>query len=124
MKSIHEVIREKELQIASLQREVVLLRAAAKIVGAEQRETAPHARSNHMSQPQMIRAVLLEKTRPLHVDQIAEAIGKRFKVRLKRTDITPIIYRAIRAKKLFRKEGTNTFGLVEWQAKRGSRGKN
>ena len=80
MKSIHEVLREKELQIASLQREVDLLRAAAKIVGAEPKERAPRHPSRHTSQPQMIRAVLLEQKRPLHVDQIADAIEKRFRV--------------------------------------------
>jgi len=121
MKSIHEVLREKELQIASLQREVDLLRAAAKIVGAEPKERASRRPSRNMSQPQMIRAVLLEQKRALHVDQIADAIEKRSKVKLKRTDIHPTIYRAIRAKKLFRKEGTNTFGLVEWPSKSDSR---
>jgi HB1, ASXL, restriction endonuclease HTH domain len=123
MKSIREILSEKLLQIARLDREIDLLRAAAKIVEAERKQPIIHRRSSPISQPQMIRMVLLEQGRPLHVDQIAKAIGKRFGVKLKRTDITPIVYRAIRGRKLFRKEGTNTFGLLEWSAKKDSRSK-
>ena len=123
MKSIQEILSEKLLEIARLEREIDLLRAAAKIVEAEHKQPILHRRSSPISQPQMIKIVLLEHGRPLHVDQIAKFISKRFGVKLKRTDITPIVYRAIRGKKLFRKEGTNTFGLLEWSGKTNSRSK-
>jgi hypothetical protein len=118
MKSIQEILSEKLLEISRLEREIDLLRAATKIIEAERKQPILHRRSSPISQPQMIRMVLLEQGRPLHVDQIAKFIARRFGVKLKRTDITPIVYRAIRGKKLFRKEGTNTFGLLEWSAKK------
>jgi hypothetical protein len=68
------------------------------------------------SQPQMIRDVLRAHGGSLDADKIARAIEKRFKVKLKRSDITSVIYRAIRERKLFRKAGINTFALVEWPA--------
>jgi hypothetical protein len=123
MKSIQEILSEKLLEIARLEREIDLLRAAAKIVEAQHEQPISHGRSSPISQPQMIRMVLLEHGRPLHVDQIAKFIARRFRVKLKRTDITPIVYRAIRGKKLFRKEGINIFGLLEWSAKKDSRSK-
>jgi hypothetical protein len=65
-----------------------------------------------MSQPQMIKEVLSEHGGPLYVDKIAEAIQKRFGVKLKRHDITSVIYRAMRKRKIFRKEGISTFALA------------
>jgi hypothetical protein len=70
-----------------------------------------------MSQLQMIREVLLKQGGPLRAEKIAEAIEKRFNVKLKWRDITSLVYRAIRGNKFFRKEGINTFGLVEWKAR-------
>jgi hypothetical protein len=121
MKSIHDTLREKEMQIGTLQREVEVLRAAAKIVGGDRRGSTSQRGAGVPSQPQMIREVLVEHGGPLHIDKIAEAIEKRFNVKLKRVDITTVIYRAIRGRKLFRKEGINTFGLVELPASRARR---
>lgn len=120
MKSIHDALREKELQIAALQREVEILRAATRIVSDDRRQSS-HRVTGVLSQPQMIRDVLQKNGSPLHVDKIAEVILKRFKVKLKRSEITSVIYRAIRGKKFFRKEGINTFGLVEWPVRRAGR---
>ena len=120
MRSILDTLREKELEFELLQREVEILRAAVKIV-ANEHNGSRSRRRGLLSHPQMIRVVLLAHGRPLHVDKIAQGIEKRFNVTLKRTDITPTIYRAIRNKKLFRKEGTNTFGLVEWSSMRSDR---
>ncbi len=123
MKSIHDTLREKEVQIATLQREVEVLRTAAKIIGGDLRRSASRRATGVMSQPQMIRDVLLKHGGPLHADKIAKAIKKRFNVKLKRADITSAIYRAIRGRKFFRKEGINIFGLVEWPARRAGRSK-
>lgn len=123
MKSIHDTLREKEMQIATLRREVELLRAAAKIVGGDHKRSTSQRGTDVMSQPRMIREVLLKHGRPLHADKIAKAIDKRFNVKLKRADITSVIYRAIRGRKLFRKGRINTFGLVEWPARHGGRSK-
>jgi hypothetical protein len=117
MKGIYDTLREKEAQIVILQRDVEVLRAAAKIVGNDHRRSASRDGAGLPSQPQMIRKVLLEYGGPLDVDKIAKAIYKRFKISLKRIDITSVIYRAIRGRKLFRKAGINTFSLVEWPAR-------
>jgi hypothetical protein len=113
MRSIQDTLRDKESELETLEREIEILRAAAKIVAADDQNGSGLRRGGVLSQPQMIRVVLMDRGRPLHVDEIAEAIAKRFKLNLKRTDITPTIYRAIRNKKLFRKVGTNTFGLLD-----------
>lgn len=68
-----------------------------------------------LSHPRMIREILLKRGEPLHAEKIAQAIETIFKVRLKRSNITSVIYRAIRGdKSFFRKAGINTLGPVEW----------
>jgi hypothetical protein len=114
MNRIEAALREKEMMIATLRREIKILRAATKIVGVKSRRSSPKRGTDVMSQPQMIREVLLKYGRPVHADQIAEALEKRFNVKLKRAEITSVIYRAIRGNKLFHKEGNNTFGLMVW----------
>jgi hypothetical protein len=61
----------------------------------------------------VIREALVKHGGPLHLDKIAEAIGKRFNAKSKRQDSRIVIYRAMREGKFFRKEGSNTFALVE-----------
>jgi hypothetical protein len=121
MTSIQDTLRKKESEIKILQREIEILRAAAKILAADNGNVSAPRRGSVLSHPQMIRIVLMDRGRPLHVDEIAQAIEKRFNVKLKRTDITPTVYRAMRRKRLFRKEGTNTFGLLEWESARRGR---
>jgi hypothetical protein len=87
--------------------------AASNVVGGGSRRSALQRGTRVMSQPQMIREVLLEHGGPLYVDKIARAIEKTFDVKLKTHDITSVIYRAMREKKFFRKQGINTFALVE-----------
>jgi hypothetical protein len=89
-----------------------LPRAASKLVGGDRRRSALPYGTGAMSQPQMIREVLLKHGGPLHADKIAKAIEKRFNIKLKKHDITSVIYRAIRGKRLFRKEGVNIFALA------------
>jgi hypothetical protein len=93
-------------------RKHVLPRAVPKIVGGHRRRSALLHGTVIMSQPQMIREVLVKHGGPLHADKIAKAIEKRFSVKIKRHDITSVIYRAIRGKRFFRKEGVNIFGLA------------
>jgi hypothetical protein len=51
---------------------------------------------------------------PLHVDKISDAIKRKFNIKLKPTYVASVIYRTIKKGNLFRKEGSNTFGLLEW----------
>jgi hypothetical protein len=91
-----------------------LLPSAQKILHGGRRRLGSKGSNRLLSQPRMIREILLKRGEPLHADKIAQAIEKRYKVRLKKADITSVIYRAIRGNKFFRKEGINTFGLLEW----------
>lgn len=109
MKSLRQILSEKERELVALQREIEVLRAAERIVD----KSGSASGKRRLSQPRMIEVVLREHGHPLHADKLAEALREKFGVKLKRSDITSLIYRAIRGKKLFRKAGTNTFGLVQ-----------
>jgi hypothetical protein len=57
---------------------------------------------------------LMDSGTPLHADKISDAIKKKFGVKLKPAYLVAVIYRALKKGNLFRKEGPNTFGLLEW----------
>jgi hypothetical protein len=121
MKSLERVLREKEEQLLDLQQEIEILRNAGQILGGGVESSRTNLNRNKISQTQMIRAVLLEHNRPLHVDELRKEIKERFGTPLKRHDLTSVIYRAIRSGALFRKQGVNTFGLIEWKRRRGTK---
>jgi hypothetical protein len=125
MKNLHDTLKVKEAQLAELEKEVNALRIAAKVL-ADESEKASTRRSGAKSrgtrlptgtvatQPSMIRSVLLDKGEPLHVERIAAGIKKKYGLEFKPLYLTSIIYRIMKKGKLFRKEGPNTFGLLEW----------
>jgi hypothetical protein len=115
MKNLGKVLREKEKQFLDLKQEIEVLRNARRILGARGESSRTNRNRNKISQTQMIRTVLLEHDRPLHVDELRKKIKKKFGAPLKNGDITSLIYRAIRGGAFFRKEGVNTFGLNEWK---------
>jgi hypothetical protein len=121
MKSIEKVLREKEEQLLDLQQEIEILRNAGQILGGRVESSCTNLNRDKISQTQMIRAVLLEHDRPLHVDELRKEIKERFGTPLKNHDLTSVIYRAIRGGAFFRKEGVNTFGLIEWKRRRGTK---
>lgn len=118
MRDIHETLRQKEVQLKQLQAEVDALRLAAHLL-AEDGEDATEAKTGIVSQPQMVKAVLLEAGHPLHVTEIVAAIKKKFGRKLKQPHLTALLYRYKKNGKLFYKDDRrpNTFGLLEWQAK-------
>ena len=117
MKNLEQVLREKEQQLLDLQQEIAILRNAGQILGVHVQPAGTSHNGHKISQPQMIRAILLEHARPLHVDELRKEIEQRFGTLLKNGDITSVIYRAMRGGALFRKEGVNTFGLIEWNGR-------
>jgi hypothetical protein len=121
MKNLEKVLREKEKQFLDLQQEIEILRNAGQILGARVESSDTSLNRNKISQVQMIRAVLLEHDRPLHVDELRKEIKERFDTPLKNGDITSVIYRAIRSGAFFRKDGVNTFGLIEWKGRGGTK---
>ena len=113
MKSLRQILSGKEQELAALQREIDVLRAAEHIIGKSGSASGAKLGKRRLSQPRMIEAVLRDHGHPLHADKLAEALREKFGVKLKRSDITSLIYRAMRGRKLFRKAGTNTFGLAQ-----------
>jgi len=113
MKNIYEVIRQKELQHQQLKQEIDSLKVAAKLLADEQ--DIPVRLGKDTSQPEMMKAVLLESNEPMHVSKIAEAIQRKYKKKIKTAQLSAIFYRHIKSGKVFYKvEGkTNTFGLLE-----------
>jgi hypothetical protein len=118
MKNLEKTLRKKEKQFLELQQEIEILRNAGQLLGARVESPRTNVDRHKISQPEMIRAVLLEHDRPLHVDELRKKIKERFGTPLKNGDITSVIYRAIRGGAFFRKEGVNTFGLMEWKGRR------
>ena len=125
MKNLHDTLRAKEAQLDQLQKEVAALRIAANILADESEKPrgkksgkksqgADNAVGTTATQPAMIRSILLEKGQPLHVEKIAAGIKRKYGVKFKPLYLTSIIYRIMKKGKLFRKEGPNTFGLLEW----------
>jgi len=117
MNDVFSLLRQKEEQLQLLARQVEALRVAAQLIREEERLLGKKAEPETPSQPEMIRTVLVEYGKPMHVDQLSAAIKKKFRIKLKPLYLTSIIYRLMKAGRLFRKEGANTFGLLEWPAK-------
>jgi len=113
MKNIYEVLRQKELQLQQLKQEIESLKLAAKLLTDEQNE--PIGRGENTSQPEMMKAVLWESDEPIHISKIAQEIQRKYKKKVKPTQLSAIMYRYIKSGKVFYKvEGkTNTFGLLE-----------
>jgi hypothetical protein len=114
MSDVFSILRQKEEQLQLLTRQVEALRVAAQLVREAEKLGSQKEEPKTPSQPEMIRIVLTEHEKPMHVDQISKAIKKKFQVKLKPLYLTSIIYRLMKSGKLFRKEGPNTFGLLEW----------
>jgi hypothetical protein len=121
MKNLHDAIKIKEGQIAQLQKEVAALRLSVKILAEEPQKPGKKASKQApglptgtvITQPLMVRSVLLDCGVPMHVQQISADIKKKYAVVLDPQYLTSIIYRLMKKGKLFRKAGPNTFGLLE-----------
>jgi len=123
MKNIYDLIQQKELAfkqqervLESIKRELDALRLAATLLADDQDQPSTGAAP---SQHQMVRAVLLEKNQPMHVNEIVDSVKKKYRKNLKSNHIVALIYRYKKLGKMFYKvEGKpSTFGLLEWQAR-------
>jgi hypothetical protein len=122
MRNIYETLRHKEQQLKQLQQEVDALRLAAHLLAEDGEEAADAKNAKILSQPQMVRAVLIEAEQPLHVTKIVSAVKQKYGKKLKQAHLTALLYRYKKQGKLFYKHESkpNTFGLLEWQVKRNS----
>ena len=116
MKNVFETLRRKEAELRTVQAEVDALRIAARLLADESDQLPSGRSSGKPSQVQMIRAVLEERREPMHVNQIAEAIEKKFRIKLKPAYVGPVIHRQLN-KVFFRTNKPNTFGLLTWTVK-------
>lgn len=128
MKNLYDTLQKKEAtlhQIVSdmatlrerlnnIEEEVNALRIAAKILADDDTKNENVAKDSK-THWQMIRTVLLEWGRPLHVKDISSEIDAKFDRKITPDTISSMIYRYIKAGKYFKKtEKPNTFALVEW----------
>src|ERR1700691_1626288 len=97
MRDIFTLLREKELQLKTITREVEALRVAAQLMAEGEPKTNQGAQGSAMpTQPQMIRTVLEENGTPMHISKIIEVIKKKYNRKFKKLYITSIIHRAMR----------------------------
>ena len=114
MKNIFDVLRTKEAQLQQLEQEVAALRLAARLLSDEQ-EARTSKSHEPITQPEMIRSVMLEADQPMHSSAIGEALQRKYKKKIKPTHIVAIIYRCIKNNRLFYKveDKSGTFYLLE-----------
>jgi CO dehydrogenase/acetyl-CoA synthase delta subunit len=116
MPTLEEVLRAKEVELQTLQREVDALRLAMRLMAtaSASANTAPKPKKR-LSQPEMAKNVLVEAAHEMHVRDISTKIAERFGETIKPSYLAPVLYRQI--DRLFYKsdEKPNTFGLVEWK---------
>ncbi len=116
MKNPYEILRQKETELARLQREVEALRIAIKLL-AEETDFKAAQKTGELTQAEMIMAILEEADHPMHISDIAIALDKKYSKKYPPPHLTSTIYRYMKQKKFFRKEKKPaTFGLVEWPA--------
>ena len=113
MKNIFEILRDKERQLQQLTREVEALRLATRLL-AEDGERLSDVDKERLTQPTMIREVLKDKGKPMHVSDIIAAIQKKYRRKFKPVYLTAVLYRCMKKGKIFSRTGPNTFGLIEW----------
>jgi hypothetical protein len=121
MKSLHDLLHQKEQQLQLLAHQVEALRVAVALMDQEQALLdQPTEQAHALSQASMIRQILLEKGIPMHVKEIAQAVKSKFGKDIKAQYLTALIYRYRKRRSLFSKaEGKpNTFGLLEWEVNR------
>lgn len=116
MKSLYDILREKEGQLRQLEKEVEAVKIALRLQNETAEKPSTVATGQSLSQPQMIRTVLLDQGKPMHVGDIAKAIKRKFDKRFKTTYLSALFYRYMKRGKLFYKaDKPGTFGLLEWQ---------
>ncbi|MCL4522484.1 MAG: hypothetical protein M1453_03110 [Acidobacteria bacterium] len=113
MKDIYSVLAEKQKQLNGLQKEIESLRVAARLL------TDEHAPSDaeNLSQPQMVVSILEANDKEMHVKDIAEQMKKKFKLDVKRNNLSVLLYRySSRGRHFYKVIGkANTYGLLKWK---------
>jgi hypothetical protein len=130
MKNIFEVFKQKESEYNSLvseyrrmsekvnglARELDAIRLTIKLLGDAQDQGA-EVSGKLLSQPQMVRVVLMERGAEMHLSDILKAVEKKFNKKLSPNVTAAVIYRYAKRGSLFYKaKAPNTWGLLESRA--------
>jgi predicted nuclease with TOPRIM domain len=131
MKNIYEVLKQKETEYASLMsqyrklgenvstlgREIEAVKTTVKLLGDAEDQSSDE-QSVALSQPQMIRAVLAEHKKEMHLSEILGAVELKFHVKLKPNVTAAVIFRYAKRGSIFYKAPSkpNTWGLLSFRA--------
>jgi hypothetical protein len=129
LKNIYDVLKAKEAEYSSLitehrmlgdrvqklAREIDAVRLTVKLLGDAQ-ETKDESSTN-LSQPQMLRAVLAENKREMHLSEILAGVEARFNKKLNPNVTAAVIFRYAKRKSIFYKseDKPNTWGLLTFR---------
>ena len=118
-KAIHEKLKKKEQEIQSLEEKlraariyVQALQDILKLVGADSPAEPAESAIKAGSAVDKAREAILRKNKPLHINDLIEAMGKEV-TRKSRASLTSSIAAYVRRGEIFTRPAPNTFGLVE-----------
>ena len=129
MKNIYDVLKQKEAEYATifseyrrmsdivnkLSREIDAIRTTVKLLGDAQ-DQGTEVGQKELSQPQMVRAVLVEKGEEMHLAEIIKAVKNKFNKELTPNVIAAVLFRYSKRGSVFYKAAKpNTWGLLEFR---------
>lgn len=113
-----QTIREKQAQIAKLQQELDEARQALSDAPGGPPPSASMSvtrqRGAGGNSVQWAADVLRDTNRPLHVNEIIQAISRKHRVNVKYATLVSNLVRLVKAEKVFQRMGPNVFGLKGW----------
>jgi hypothetical protein len=131
MKNIYEVLKEKEKEYAAavtqwrnaqsvatrLSQEVDSIKSVIRMLSEAQDQTV--SEQTDLSQPQMVRLVLLQNNSEMHLREIINTVKERFGKALTPTVLGAVLFRYAKRGSMFYKapKKPNTWGLLEWRSK-------
>jgi RecA-family ATPase len=132
MKNVYDVLKQKEAEystaisdfrrsqerVNALGKDIEAIRTVVKMLADAQDETA-HTQEKALSQPQMVRAVLVDSNEEMHLSEIVKAVERKFARKLNLAVTGAVIFRYAKRGSTFYKsqKRPNTWGLLEWQTK-------
>jgi hypothetical protein len=130
MKNIYEVLKEKEQEhgrltvqlrdtnarYTKLSQEIDAMRLTLRLL-AESKDQTSEQENKEFSQPQMVRAVLMENGSEMHLSDILKGVNKKFGKSLNPNVAAAVIFRYAKRNSTFYKvaDKPNTWGLLEWR---------
>ena len=130
MKNIYDVLKAKETEysgliheyrtmgdkVQKLGRDIEALKLTVRLLGDADEPAADNSNST-LTQPQMLRAVLAENKREMHLSDILAAVEAKFKKKLTPNVTAAVIFRYAKRGSIFYKSKAkpNTWGLLAFR---------